>query len=617
MPEQEKIKNRIKKCPLGSIGLAVILILSAILLWVKGTSSSQASLAMLLNIRLEGEYKIGDGEWKTIQEGEHISATQGDVTLRGRLMLTIPDEEEVIGPVANGTLVAVYCNHINVEYKIPGMEPHISDNENPVIGEDACGAVWSIYDYEGTDTDIIEIMIHNPHRFGNENAIDELLDSLNVYGNRESNVFQDMISEKSASERILGIVYMILSLILLGVALFSSMIQLPYSRNMWLIGFLFFFAGLFFSMDTLEMSLYQSLVVIKTTARELSMMIYMLCLCALCTMLLTEKRRLIGCAASYALGGVTIAMILMSLSGRVYLYDMNQCWGMVLSDVNLILVGCLVAELFHTDGKKKLLTGSGILPLLAAIVDYIAVYGGFYRTGLFSVIIFLILSCVAIVVTLNVIPRNIRAAMREKELKEELQETRIKVILSQIQPHYLFNSLSTIKHLCRKDPEEAITTIDQFSLFLRGSMKVLEETGKITFEQEIRFVENYLYIEKKRFGNKLQIEYDLKASGFLIPALCVQTIVENAVRHGISKKLDGGTVTIASREDDKNYIVSVTDDGKGFDTNILSGEMKDYVGISNTRDRLSMMCGGRIEIYSRPNEGTIVDIYIPKNIGGH
>lgn len=613
MTEQEKLKNRIKKCHLECIGLAVILALAAVLLWVKGASSNQAPTAMLPGIRLEGEYKIGDGEWKKIREGEHISATKGDVTLRGRLMILFPGDEEAIEPVTNGTSVAVYCNHINVQYKVPGMEIYTSDIETPDFGEYACGAVWNVYDYEGTDTDTMEIVIHNPHKFGNENAVDELLESLSVYGNKESNLFQNKISKQSAPERILGIIYVILSLILLGVALFSSMIRLPYSRNMWLIGFMFFFAGIFFSMDTSEMSLFSSLVVIRTTARELGMMIYMLCLCALCTTFLTGKRRQIGCAASYVLGGVTIAMLLMSLLGRVSLYNMNRFWGMVLTIVNLILVGCLAAEKFHTDGKKVLLPGGGIFTLLAAIADYVAVYGGFYATGLFSKVVFLFLSCVAMVIVLNVIPRNIRAAMREKELKQELQETRIMAMLSQIQPHYLFNSLSTIKHLCRKDPEEAMNAIDHFSQFLRGSMKVLKETGKITFEQEIRFVKNYLYMEKKRFGDKLQVECDLKASGFLLPALCVQTIVENAVRHGIARKLDGGTVRIVSDEDENAFLVSVIDDGRGFDTDILSGEMKDHIGISNTRDRLSKMCGGWMEINSQPGEGTRVDIHIPKN----
>ena len=613
MLEREKVKLRIKKSHLECIGLALVVVLAAVLLWYKATSSNQSSIAILPDIRMEGEYKIGDGEWKKIREGEHISATRGDVTLRGHLMIIYPGEEEIIEPVANGTSFAVYCNHIDVSYKVPGMEDYTSDIENPIFGEYACGSVWNVCEYEGTDTDTMEFVIHNPHKFGNENAIDELLESLSVYGNKESNIFQNKISKQSAPERIFGIVYVILSLILLGVALFSSMIQIPYSRNMWLIGFMFLFAGLFFGMDTLEMSLFRSFVVIKTTARELGMMIYMLCLCALCTTLLTDKRKQIGGAATYVLGGVTIAMFLTSLFGHVSLYDMNQFWGMVLTIINLILIGCLAVEIFHTDGKKVLLPGGGIFALLVAIADYVAVYGGFYATGLFSKVVFLFLSFVAMVVVLNVIPRNIRAAMREKELKEELQETRIMTMLSQIQPHYLFNSLSTIKHLCRKDPQEAMNTIDHFSHFLRGSMKVLKETGKITFEQEIRFVESYLYLEKKRFGDKLQVEFDLKASGFLLPALCVQTIVENAVRHGIARKLDGGTVRIVSDEDENSFLVSVIDDGKGFDTDILSGEMKDHIGISNTRVRLSRMCGGWMEISSQPGEGTRVDIHIPKN----
>jgi sensor histidine kinase YesM len=142
----------------------------------------------------------------------------------------------------------------------------------------------------------------------------------------------------------------------------------------------------------------------------------------------------------------------------------------------------------------------------------------------------------------------------------------------------------------------------------------LDEPGLIAFTTELEHVKTYLEIEKIRFDDTLEIEYDIRCVDFQLPVLTVQPIVENAVKHGTSRKRGGGKVTISTREDDEFYIVTVSDTGCGFDPAVRKDDGKKHVGIENVRQRLSNMCGGVLTIESEIGVGTVVNIRIPKEV---
>lgn len=200
--------------------------------------------------------------------------------------------------------------------------------------------------------------------------------------------------------------------------------------------------------------------------------------------------------------------------------------------------------------------------------------------------------------------------MAVKEL--ELEKTRTIVMLSQIQPHFLYNTLSVIKGLCRTNPNLAEEAVDHFSDFLRGNLKSLTYTELIPFEQELAHTKHYLQLEQMRFGSRLQISYEIPAVHFLLPPLTLQPLVENAVRHGIMKQEEGGTITIASSENDDSYTITVADNGIGFDVDIPHESDTEHVGLNNVQKRLSAQCNGRLAITSTPGLGSSVTITIPK-----
>lgn len=200
--------------------------------------------------------------------------------------------------------------------------------------------------------------------------------------------------------------------------------------------------------------------------------------------------------------------------------------------------------------------------------------------------------------------------MEEKE--ESIAMSRMAVMLTQIQPHFLYNTLAVIQDMCHgKAPEAEMATIE-FSEFLRGNLAALNAAKPIPFIQVLRHAQSYLALEKRCFGDRLKVEYDIQTTAFRLPALTLQPIIENAVRHGVMQMEQGGTVCIYSYETPENYVVTIIDDGVGFDVEALRRDRCGHIGIANVEERLKTMCGARLKITSSLNKGTTVSIIVPK-----
>jgi len=198
----------------------------------------------------------------------------------------------------------------------------------------------------------------------------------------------------------------------------------------------------------------------------------------------------------------------------------------------------------------------------------------------------------------------------------ELQDQRSKLMFSQIQPHFIYNALSSIAILCELDPKKAKRLTEDFTDYLRGNLKILQNHEMVFFEKEIKHTETYLRIEHERFGDRLQVELDINAEEFYIPPLTVQPLVENAVKHGVCSRDEGGKVIISSYETDTGYEITIEDNGVGFDAKLTDWEDGTHIGINNTRNRLKEMCNGTLNISSEPGKGTTATIFIPRNREG-
>ena len=239
-----------------------------------------------------------------------------------------------------------------------------------------------------------------------------------------------------------------------------------------------------------------------------------------------------------------------------------------------------------------------VLPLLAAII-LLFFYG---------------ISLVNIAIGISMIFAFISFYMeQEQELIRKEQETyklRVKVVLSQIGPHFIYNTLGTIKHLCKTDPQMAAETVDEFSAYLRGNIDSLSREEMITFSQELSHVQNYMAIEKKRFGDRILVLYDIEDEEFLLPALTLQPIVGNAVKHGILRRTEGGTIWISSYKTEQGHCIEVRDDGIGYEKQQIENDGRVHVGIANVAQRIEMMCHGTFEIIGEKDKGAMVRMTI-------
>ncbi len=211
---------------------------------------------------------------------------------------------------------------------------------------------------------------------------------------------------------------------------------------------------------------------------------------------------------------------------------------------------------------------------------------------------------------------NVRTEMmlRMEKQQKELVESKSAIMLSQIKPHFMYNSLTTIAALCDKNPEEAKRATLDFSRYLRHNIDSMNKMIPVPFKNELDHIKTYLSLEKIRFENRLNIVYDIETMEFSVPALTIQPIVENAVKHGICASKDGcGTVTITTKEEENDYIIVVADDGAGFDVNVKPDDGREHIGIDNVRKRLNSMANATMKIDSEIGKGTVITVAVPKD----
>jgi two-component system LytT family sensor kinase len=208
---------------------------------------------------------------------------------------------------------------------------------------------------------------------------------------------------------------------------------------------------------------------------------------------------------------------------------------------------------------------------------------------------------------------NIRNEIKLEEQNRLLMEARLEALTNQINPHFLFNTLNSISSLVRTDPELARVVIQKLSNIMR---RLLRRSDALTpLREELGFVDDYLSIERVRFGEKLQVvrEVDDAALDALVPSMLLQPLVENSIKHGIQEKVDGGTIHIMGSHQDGRLRLEIRDDGMGIPAEKIGWIYDDGVGLSNVKERIKMLYGDdyRFDVSSRYGHGTRIVIELP------
>ena len=315
---------------------------------------------------------------------------------------------------------------------------------------------------------------------------------------------------------------------------------------------------------------------------------------------------------AWALTGVNCLVYLSAFfSGFAFYFLLNHFVPGPLHNTCALVSAVLLAWLFYLSLRqfRPRPRKDSWLPLFVAVLIIVSVemdYSSAFEDQPVSFLtIAVVISCVFYYIWLHL------QFVRRHE-QELLAGQRIQIMLSQIQPHFLFNSLEVIRRLYRREPDTADAALLKFERYLRGNMDALAQDRPIPFRTELERTKLYLDLEQLRFPDELHIVWEIRCTDFLLPSLTLQPLAENAVKHGVRGKKSGeGTVSISTQEYEDRYEVCVSDDGNGFDPEALHADDHSHIGLSNVRERLRY-AGAELRIETGPEIGTKAVIVIPK-----
>lgn len=280
----------------------------------------------------------------------------------------------------------------------------------------------------------------------------------------------------------------------------------------------------------------------------------------------------------------------------------------------------------ETDAWPML--GSLVALAITEVFEVIDPEGGhaIYQPGLDVGIMFVVLIVMAFILS----ERGVRTSLQRKEdtlrlqeankLREKIHTTEMAFLQAQIKPHFLYNALGAISNVCEKDGRKASQLIDDLAVYLRNSLEFNNPQRLSTIDAELEFVNTYIHIEQARFGSRVRIRYTIDVPPeTALPVLVLQPLVENAVRHGISKQVAGGTIHLSARPVEDGVRYCIDDDGGGMTAQQIEkvfnlDQPSSSVGLRNIHYRLTKLYGSGLTITSELGRGTHVEFTIPQEV---
>lgn len=587
-------------------------VLAFICILVMTGNSYQSNMAVPLPLNFEGEYSFDDGKsWQTLTDVSDLSTNQGDLLLRGHF-----DEE-----LFPGGILYLYRDHfgmtitINDELYYQSLQAEIQalgDAGKPYLA-DNCGKEWILIEFGNglLHTDTLEIRLQKMHDYIDTNAYRNFLSACYI-GPIDTAIVEGYLQPNVTFWAILGSLFLILAVMMLGATVAAMIFQISVVKNLSKLGFMLLFIGGYLLLDTITISFTSETQVFNTYARQICMMLAVYWMGLSIRDMLTGTGRRIAKVVLFVSFVLNSLLILPSFLGVFPIYDTLPVWAVAQIAFTAVLLGAVIWELLKSEKKLRWDLYTCLLLMVSLLLDMAGVGSSMYSHGTCTKISFTVIFIVHGFHALKRVMIDYRGANRAKNLEKELEESRIAILRSQMQPHFIYNILNVIYYLCGKDPAAAQGAISKFSDHLRNNLEAISQTELITFRKELDHIHTYLELEKIRFAEELSIVYDIEEDSFLLPVLSIQPLVENAVKHGIAKKRGGGVVTISSQKTENAYQITVSDTGVGFDVDRYMEDGKIHVGLMNTRQRLASRMDATVDIDSTPGVGTTVTVTIPR-----
>lgn len=193
-------------------------------------------------------------------------------------------------------------------------------------------------------------------------------------------------------------------------------------------------------------------------------------------------------------------------------------------------------------------------------------------------------------------------------LQQEIARQRASIAVLRMRPHFIHNTMTSIYYLCEQNPKAAQQVTMNFNTYLRKNFDAIAKDGPIPLVEELEHAQAYLAVEQAQFASKLVVDFYTSHTGFRVPPLTLQPLVENAVKHGMTPKTVPLHILVYTRKTESGNEIVVEDSGPGFDSSIADDPR---TTLANVRQRLEMICAGTLDIAPRADGGTIVTVTIP------
>jgi len=339
----------------------------------------------------------------------------------------------------------------------------------------------------------------------------------------------------------------------------------------------------------------------------------------------THKNRLLYSALF--LLGVQFLIILLSCLGFVdemfYITPENRYYRGTFYPLFLLpSILILFLNLSAAIRRRKLLSRKAFLAFLISILSIMASLTAQLFIDVFPFIgISYVISALAMysIILSDQIEQDLRRqreiAMQQQEIarqQREIAHERAKVMVLQMRPHFIYNTLMSIYSLCRTDPAKARQITMDFTNYLRRNFNAVASGSTVPFSTELEHTRAYLAVEQAQYDDMLAVEYDTPDTQFRLPPLTLQPIVENAVKHGMDPDSGPLHIRIRTQHTDSCTSIIVEDSGPGFDPSI---KIKPHTTLANIRQRLEMMCGGSLAFTAGENGGAVATVTIPDSPG--
>ena len=579
--------------------LALALSSALLVLSLLGPNARLEAYTSASPLRLSGVYTV-DG---SAEQHSFAADTRIPVAADRQLVVSGHFDRDVL---PNTQIVMRICN-LAVSLRVNGQEVFAYGQVKPAFGSGG-GNVWMSFTTQGIATaDHVELTLTSVYGSASRSSFDEFFDRLAA--GSEYPVFREAVVSQ-AIPLMAGILILLLGSAMMGVSFYARALALARSRDYPYLSAFVIVSGVWMCINYQ----YASLLIPYPAFIQLLEMVCMLWmpvfLMRYMVSLAPAAHRTVCRWTVLAVLVVAIFGLALQLAGTVDLAALTGVFALVDVAAIAVFAVCLSRGFKPRTSEAMVAVAPLFILFIGALLNAANYFLAWQTGGLFFSLALLLYSLLELLRLLRSLRDSIRRSREYARLENELTQSRIAVMLSQIKPHFLFNALNSISALCLTDPIMADQAITSLSNYLRGNIRSLEQSAPVPFEQELNHIKYYVRLEQLRYGDKLRVVYAIGTTDFMVPTLSLQTLLENAIRHGVSPRPEGGLVVVQTERMEGGNLVRIIDDGVGFDPDMQSRNA-DSIGLANAKKRMEAMVGAVFEIHSVPGKGTAVDIRIP------